>query len=61
MATYCVGDLAFLANDGNDQGERQKRSLIFFSLLLRRRFLFLSSSLTIDEISRSSSPPIIIG
>jgi len=58
MATYCVDALDFLANGANDNGEQQKRSLIFFSLLLRRRFLFLSSSLTIDEISRSS-PPII--
>ena len=60
MATYCVGDLAFLANVANDQGERQERSLIFFSLLLRRCFPFLSSSLTSVEIPRSSSP-IIIG
>ena len=45
MATYCVGDLAFMVDGTNSQGEQFRNHLYRLIFLLRRRFLFLSRRL----------------
>ena len=44
MATYCVDALAFLVDGTNSSGEQFRNHLYRLIFLLRRRFLFLSSS-----------------
>ena len=45
MATYCVGDLAFMVDGTNSQGEQFRNHLYRLIFLLRRRFPFLSRRL----------------
>ena len=45
MATYCVGDLAFMVDGTNSQGEQFRNQLHRLIFLLRRRFPFLSRRL----------------